>query len=78
MRGAEPVRLALRWTRHGPVIPGDNFGAAAVTPPGHVAALAWTALTAEDRSVGAAIALMRAHSIRRRRARRRAASWRRR
>ena len=45
------------------MIPGDNFGAAAITPPGHVAALAWTALTAEDRSVGAAIALMRAHSI---------------
>ena len=28
-----------------------------------MASLAWTALTAEDRSVGAAIALMRAHSI---------------
>ena len=37
VRGAEPVRVRLRWTRHGPVIPGDNFGAAAVTPPGHVA-----------------------------------------
>ena len=63
VKGADPVALTLRWTRHGPVIPGDNFGAAAITPPGHVAALAWTALTAEDRSVGAAIALMRAHSI---------------
>ncbi len=60
---AEPVSLELRWTRHGPVIPGDNFGAAAVTPPGHVASLAWTSLTAKDRSVGAAIALMRSHSI---------------
>ena len=54
---------SLRWTRHGPVIPGDNFGAAAITPPGHVAVLAWTGLSAEDRSVGAAIALMRARSI---------------
>lgn len=63
VRGAAPVRAELRWTRHGPVIPGDNFGAASITPPGHVAVLAWTALTAEDRSVGAAIALMRAHSV---------------
>ena len=63
VKGADPVAFTLRWTRHGPVIPGDTFGADAITPPGHVAALAWTALTAEDRSTGAAIALMRAHSI---------------
>ena len=63
VKGADPVTVTLRWTRHGPVIPGDSFGAAAITPPGHVAALAWTGLTADDRSVGAAIALMRAHSI---------------
>ncbi|MFO1141128.1 MAG: penicillin acylase family protein [Amaricoccus sp.] len=63
VKGAPPVRFQLRWTRHGPVIPGDTFGAAAITPPGHVAALAWTALTADDRSMGAAIGLMQAHSI---------------
>ncbi len=63
VRGAEPEHFPLRWTRHGPVIPGNNFGAAVVTPPGHVAALAWTALTADDRSVGAAIDMMRAHSV---------------
>lgn len=64
VKGAEPERLTLRWTRHGPVIPGSHFGADAVTPDGHVASLAWTALTPQDRSVGAAIALMRAHSVR--------------
>ncbi len=63
VRGADPVQVTLRRTRHGPVIPGDGFGAAAVTPPGHVAVLAWTALTPDDRSVGAALELMRAHSI---------------
>jgi penicillin amidase len=63
VKGAAPVEVTLRWSRHGPVIPGDAFGAAAITPPGHVAALAWTGLTADDRSVGAAIALMRAHSV---------------
>ncbi len=63
VRGGDPVHLKLRWTRHGPVIPGDGFGAAAITPPGHVAVLAWTALTPDDRSVGAALELMQAHSI---------------
>ena len=63
VKGADPVQVTLRWTRHGPVIPGDSFGALGITPPGHVAALAWTALTPDDRSVGAAIALMRSHSI---------------
>ncbi len=59
-----PEAMTLRWTRHGPVLPGDAFGVAAITPPGHVASLAWTALTPDDRSVGAAIALMRAQSVR--------------
>lgn len=60
---AAETRL-LRWTRHGPVIPGTHFGADQITPDGHVAVLAWTALTSEDRSVEAAIRLMRSHSIR--------------
>jgi penicillin amidase len=63
VKDAAPVRVPLSRSRHGPVIPGDNFGAAAITPPGHVAALAWTGLSADDRSVGAAIALMRARSV---------------
>ena len=71
-------RSTLRWSRHGPVIPGDDFGAAAITPPGHVAALAWTGLSADDRSVGAAIALMRAALDRRGAGGDRATTWRRR
>lgn len=63
VRGATPVSMTLRWTRHGPVIPGQHFGIAAITPPGHVASLAWTALTPEDESIGAAIELMRARTI---------------
>jgi penicillin amidase len=64
VRGAAPETVTLRRTRHGPVLPPGAFGADAVTPPGHVASLAWTALVAEDRSIGAAIALMRAGSVR--------------
>lgn len=63
VRGAEPVVRTLRWTRHGPVIPPERWAVGAVTPPGHVASLAWTALRVEDRSVGAAMALMRAGSV---------------
>jgi penicillin G amidase len=64
VRDAASEQRTLRWTRHGPVIPGTHFGAAAVTPPGHVASLAWTGLVAEDRSVEAGLALMRAGSVR--------------
>ncbi|MBB5223238.1 penicillin amidase [Amaricoccus macauensis] len=63
VKDADPVVVTLRRSRHGPVIPGETFGAAAVTPPGHVATLAWTALTPEDRSIGAALGLMRAGSV---------------
>ena len=52
--------ITLRRTRHGPVLEPGQFGVGAVTPEGHVAALAWTALDARDRSLSGAIALMRA------------------
>ncbi len=64
VRDAPTEHRVLLRTRHGPVITGDSFGVDAVTPPGHVASLAWTALTTRDRSIGAAINLMRAQSIR--------------
>ncbi len=64
VKDADPVAETLRWTRHGPVLPPGAFGVGAVTPPGHVASLAWTALTAEDRSMSAGLALMRAGSVR--------------
>ncbi|MEO1542327.1 MAG: penicillin acylase family protein [Pseudomonadota bacterium] len=62
--GEEEAReVTLRWTRHGPVIPGDVFGASSVTPPGHVAVLAWTGLDPTDRSMDAGLALMRARTV---------------
>ena len=64
VRDAPNEERVLRSTRHGPVIPGARFNADLVTPPGHVASLAWTGLIEEDRSIGAAIALMRAGTIR--------------
>lgn len=60
--GAEET-VTLRWTRHGPVPPPDLYDLGAVTPEGHVAALSWTALNAEDRSIEAALRLMRARTV---------------
>ena len=61
--GAEPVTRRLRWTRHGPVIPPPHFGAERITPEGHVAALAWTALDPDDPSVEVALGIMSAGSV---------------
>lgn len=62
--GAPAVKAEFRATRHGPVMPaGADLDFAPITPPGHVAALAWTALAAEDRSLEAAHILMRATTI---------------
>ncbi|RME14673.1 MAG: penicillin acylase family protein [Alphaproteobacteria bacterium] len=58
-----PVTIRLQWTENGPVLPGSHYGLAAVTPPGHVAAIGWTMLTGRDRSMTAALRLMQAKSV---------------
>ena len=63
IKDSEPLTITLRWSENGPVLPGSHFGLASVTPKGHVAALSWTALSAEDSSMSAAMGLMRAHSV---------------
>ena len=63
VRDAEPVELTLRWSSNGPILTGRQFNLAAVTPPGHVAALAWTALSPADTSIAASLGVMRSHSI---------------
>jgi penicillin amidase len=63
VKDAEPVTLTLRWSRNGPILTGGLYDLDKITPPGHVAALSWTALTAEDTSMTAAIRLMQAGSV---------------
>ncbi|WP_372893870.1 penicillin acylase family protein [Rhodosalinus sp.] len=63
IEGEAPVTLTLRHTENGPVLPRRRFGLEAVTPPGHVAAVSWTALSEEDTSLGAAIGLMYADTV---------------
>ncbi len=60
---APPVTLTLRWSDNGPILPGHHYDLDAVTPPGHVASIAWTALSPDDTSMTAAIDLMRADDV---------------
>ncbi|HUF87729.1 MAG TPA: penicillin acylase family protein [Thermohalobaculum sp.] len=61
--GGPAVTGVVRATRHGPVLEPDQLGVGAVTPENHVAALAWTALADEDRTMSATLGLMRAGGI---------------
>ena len=63
VKDAQPVTLTLQWGPNGPVLPGHLYDLSAVTPRGHVATVAWTLLTAEDRSMSAGIGLMRAQNV---------------
>ncbi|MDG1280810.1 MAG: penicillin acylase family protein [Pseudorhodobacter sp.] len=63
VKGADPVTITLRWSDNGPILPGSHYDLAAVTPPGHVAALSWTALNGQDTSLSAAIRLMKSANI---------------
>ena len=58
-----PVTITLRWSDNGPVLPGQHFNLATVTPPGHVTSLAWTALSGNDTSISGSLALMRSGSV---------------
>lgn len=59
----DPVTLTLRWSENGPVLSGGLYDLGTITPPGHVAALSWTALSSADTTMTAAIRLMQAQSI---------------
>ncbi|WP_304616542.1 penicillin acylase family protein [Paracoccus sp. (in: a-proteobacteria)] len=54
----EDQTITLRNTRNGPVVPGLEPGLRDVVPIGHVAALRWTGLSAQDSSMSALMALM--------------------
>ncbi|WP_127104455.1 penicillin acylase family protein [Pararhodobacter zhoushanensis] len=60
---SDPVTITLRWSENGPILPGSHYSLAAITPPGQVAALSWTALTGDDTSMSAAIGIMRSQSV---------------
>ena len=63
IKDAAPVTITLRWSEAGPILPGSHYNLASVTPPGHVAALSWTALTGDDTTMTAAVRVMRAQTV---------------
>jgi penicillin amidase len=63
VKDGDPLTLTLRWSRNGPVLSGGLYDLESVTPGGHVAALSWTALSAADTSMTAAMRLMRSQSL---------------
>ncbi len=63
IKDKSPITITLRWTENGPVLPGTHYNLGAITPTGHVAAVGWTALNAQDTSMSAAITLMKAQSV---------------
>ena len=63
IRDAAPITATLRWTENGPILPARHYNLGAVTPPGHVASLAWTALSPGDTSASGAMGVMRAKTI---------------
>ncbi|NHX27832.1 penicillin acylase family protein, partial [Escherichia coli] len=63
IKGSAPQTISLRWTENGPVLPGDQLGLASITPPGHVATIAWTNLWENDTTTTAAMRLMQAQSV---------------
>jgi penicillin amidase len=63
VQDAEPVTVTLRWTENGVVLPGNAFALSAITPPGHVASVNWTALSGRDTSLAALVSLMTAQTI---------------
>ena len=59
----QPVTVTLRWTDNGPVLPATQFDIGTITPKGHVMALGWTALSARDTSMSAAVSLMATKTV---------------
>jgi penicillin amidase len=57
------VTLKLLWTSNGPVMSQDQYDLATITPPGHVTAIGWTALSGEDTTMSAGLKLMQARTV---------------
>ena len=60
VKGAADVRLQVRVSRHGPVISDVSSAALAAAPRGHVLALQWTALRADDLTLQSGLKIARA------------------
>lgn len=64
VKDAAPVTITLQWSANGPILPPGMFNLGTIRPPGHVTALAWTALSDDDTTMTAGMQLMGAHDVR--------------
>lgn len=64
IKDSRPITLTLRWTENGPVLPGSHYSLSTITPPGHLVALSWSALSPKDTTISAALDLMQSKSVR--------------
>ncbi|SMX35086.1 penicillin acylase family protein [Actibacterium lipolyticum] len=63
VKDSAPITITLRWTDNGPVLPGGHYDLRSITPVGHVASVAWTALSDADTTTTAAMRLMASQSV---------------
>lgn len=63
VHGAADVDIAIRSTRHGPVISDVHPRAAQAAPEGHVISLAWMPAQIEDRTLSGLLALNQARNV---------------
>ncbi len=63
VKGEAPVTLKLRWSENGPILSGNDYQLALITPPGHVASIAWTALSPKDTTLQAGLRLMKSADV---------------
>ena len=63
IKDAPPKTMTLQWSDNGPILPGSQLNLATITPPGHVASLAWTVLDGADTSLMFALQIMAAKTV---------------
>ncbi len=63
VKDGEAVTVALKWTQNGPVIPGEFYNLASITPAGNVMALSWTLFSRQDTTMSFVHRVMRAASV---------------
>jgi len=62
VKDAEPVSVALRYSRHGPIISDVSDRLQSETPNGYALAFQWTALSEDDLTADAATSIMKAQN----------------
>ncbi len=63
VKDADPIKVTLRWSENGPILPGSHYDLGTVTPNRHVASLGWTALRSDDTTMSSLLSIMRSGTV---------------